>query len=91
MPTTHIDQHVTSTEFANAVDRYLDDAAKEPIVITQHNRPVCVLIDIDEYKRLKAYDTRQSLHPSGLASDLREQLEISKMDSRHDHLNSLLD
>lgn len=91
MPTKHIGQHVTSTEFANDVSRYLNDAGKEPIVITQHNRPACVLIDIDEYKRLAAYDTRQYLHPSELSCDQKKDLETAEMDSQHNHLNGLLD
>ena len=78
MPTKHIGQQVTSTEFANDVSRYLNDAGKELIVITRHNRPACVLIDIDEYKRLAAYDTRQYLHPSELSCDQKKIWKLLK-------------
>lgn len=55
MPST-----VASTEFKNRAGRYLDEAAKSPVFITRHSRPVRVLIDIEEYERLKACDTRRA-------------------------------
>jgi prevent-host-death family protein len=57
MPTT-----VASTEFQNRAGLYIDQAAKAPVFITRHRRPVRVLIDIDEYERLKACDTRRAYY-----------------------------
>ncbi|KPA99932.1 type II toxin-antitoxin system Phd/YefM family antitoxin [Ahrensia marina] len=50
---------VTSTEFRARAGQYLDDAAKAPVVITKHNRPSRVLIDIDEYEALKGGLSRE--------------------------------
>lgn len=47
---------VASTEFQNRAGLYLDQAAKAPVFITRHRRPVRVLIDIEEYERLKSRD-----------------------------------
>jgi prevent-host-death family protein len=51
---------VTATEFRNKAGQYIDEAAKAPIVITKHNRPARVLLDIDEYERLQAGDLRRA-------------------------------
>ena len=47
---------VTSTEFQNRAGQYMDEAGKAPVFITKHNRPVRVLVDIEEYERLKKMD-----------------------------------
>lgn len=60
---------VTSTTFQNNAGRYLEQAAKTPVVITKYRRPARVLLDIDEYERLKALDTRRA----GPVSDLNEE------------------
>lgn len=66
---------VTSTEFQTRVGLYLDEAGKAPIIITRYNRPVRVLVDIDEYERLKSYDTRKALYPHELSDELKAELE----------------
>ena len=64
-------RHVTSTEFQTRTGLYLDEAGKAPIIITRYNRPVRVLVDIDEYERLKSYDTRKALYPHELSAELK--------------------
>jgi prevent-host-death family protein len=66
---------VPSTEFQNHAGRYIDDAGTGPVVITRHQRPVRVLLHIDEYERLKSYDTRKALYPHELPDDLKAELE----------------
>lgn len=34
-----------------------------------------MLIDVDEYERLKAYDTRQAFYPHELPDEMKAQLE----------------
>ncbi len=58
---------VTSTAFQQAVGVYMEASAKAPVFITKHATPVRVLIDIDEYHRLKERDTRQALRVSELS------------------------
>ncbi len=67
--------NVTATEFQTRAGKYIKSAAKEPVYITKHNRPARVLIDIDEYERLKSYDTRQALYPHELPDDVKSELE----------------
>ena len=50
---------VTATEFKNRVGQYLDDAGREPVYITRHDRPLRVLVDIQEYERLKEADHKK--------------------------------
>lgn len=66
---------VTSTEFQNRAGQYLDESGKTPIFITRYDRPIRVLIDIEEYERLKRYDTRQALYPHELDEELKTELE----------------
>lgn len=66
---------VTSTEFQTRAGTYIDKAAKEPVFITRHNNPVRVLIDADEYNRLKAYDTREAQYPHELDDEMKAELE----------------
>ncbi|MFC7292987.1 type II toxin-antitoxin system Phd/YefM family antitoxin [Hirschia litorea] len=47
---------VTSTEFQNNAGRFLDEARKIPIGIQKHGHKSHVLLDIDEYNRLKSMD-----------------------------------
>ncbi|MFT5112340.1 MAG: prevent-host-death family protein [Parasphingorhabdus sp.] len=66
---------VTSTEFQTRAGQYLDKAGKQPVFITKHDRPVRVLIDVDEYERLKLHDTREALHPHELDDEFKSELE----------------
>ena len=67
-------KNVTATDFRNHAGVYLDEAGKTPIIITKHNRPSRVLLDIAEYERLKRYDTRRALDPRDLDEDLKAAL-----------------
>ena len=50
---------VTSTEFRNKAGQYFDEAAKGPVFIKKHDSATRVLIDLDEYERLNATETRR--------------------------------
>jgi prevent-host-death family protein len=47
---------VTSTEFTKSPGLYQDQAQREPVVITKHNREHTVLLSAQEYHRLKRRD-----------------------------------
>ena len=51
---------VSATEFQTRAGLYIEQSAKAPVFITKHRRLARVLIDIAEYERLKARDTRQA-------------------------------
>ena len=73
--------HVTATEFQQNVGSYSDAALREPVVITSHNRERLVLVDIQEYKRLKALDSQ--------AEDDTEALIKQSIDSHRSTLEKL--
>ena len=54
---------VSATDFQNRAGVYMEESAKAPVYITKHNRPVRVLVDVAEYERLKAFDTRRVYRP----------------------------
>lgn len=84
------DTKVSSTEFQQRVGTYIEQAAKGAVFITKHDRPVRVLIDIDEYERLKRYDTRRALHPSELPDELKAELEKGHLGERNPELDDLM-
>ena len=85
--------HVTATEFAKRYARYRVAAQRAPVAITHHETVTEVLIskhDFDEYQRLKAQATK-AYRADEIPADLLEALAASRMDPRHDALNSLMD
>jgi prevent-host-death family protein len=81
---------VASTEFQNRAGLYIERAAKNPVFITKHSRPVRVLIDIEEYERLKARDTREAIVPSDLTDAELEHMRTAH-GPRNAHLDHLMD
>ena len=59
---------VTSSEFQRSIGIYQAKARKEPVVITNHGRKEWVMLDIDEYNRLKLRDRQ-----AGTIEELTEQ------------------
>ena len=66
---------VTATEFQTRAGQYIESSAKNPVYITKHGRPVRVLVDVEEYERLKAHDTRRALYPHELDDEMKAELE----------------
>lgn len=77
---------VASTEFQNRAGLYIEKAAKAPVFITKHSRRVRVLLDIDEYERLKARDSREAV----AVEDLTDE-ELDYMRTHHGPRNEHLD
>jgi prevent-host-death family protein len=86
-----VSESITSTEFQNRAGRYLDAAAKAPVFITRYDRPVRVLIDIDEYERLKALDTRQAYRVEDITEDLAPALMTAEPPAWTDRYNHELE
>jgi len=82
---------VTSTQFQREFGRFLSEARKEPITITNHGRPELVMIDADEYSRLKSFDTRQALRPEELSEEWMEELGKGYQGADTPELDHLLD
>lgn len=65
---------VSSTEFQARAGLYFDQAGKAPVVITKYNRPARVLVDYEEYHRLKEHDTRVALTAGEFGEVFSEEL-----------------
>lgn len=86
-----MDVIVTATEFKNRAGQYLDESGKNPVFITRHERTVRVLVDIDEYTRLKNHDTRKHLYPHQLSDEMKAELEKGYQGRETPELDHLLD
>lgn len=67
-------REVSATEFQNRAGLYIEQSGKEPVFITKHRRPARVLLDIEEYERLKARDTRRAFATEALPDVWAEAL-----------------
>lgn len=85
------EKSVTSTEFRSRAGQYLDEAAKAPVIITKHSRPSRVLLDIEEYERMKRYDTRKAFYPHELDDDAKALLDEGYQGRDTPDLDHLLD
>jgi PHD/YefM family antitoxin component YafN of YafNO toxin-antitoxin module len=84
---------ITATEFAKSFGRYKEEAQREPVAITSHGRVSGYFVAAHLYEellRLRAFE-RQVHRVKDLPKDVFEAIKGSKMDSKHDHLNALLD
>lgn len=68
---------VSATEFQTRAGLYIEKSGKAPVFITRHRRPARVLIDIEEYERLKARDTRRAYATDALPDDWVEALAVA--------------
>ena len=57
---TAMEEQVTSREFQTRAGRYLDAAGRHPVFITKHGRTERVVLDVEEYRRLKALDDERA-------------------------------
>jgi prevent-host-death family protein len=73
-------REVSATEFQNRAGLYIEQSGKEPVFITRHRRPARVLIDIEEYERLKARDTRQAYATENLPDEWTNALAAADYD-----------
>jgi prevent-host-death family protein len=77
---------VSSTEFQNHAGQYLEQSGKQPVFITRFQREVRVLLDIDEYNRLKRLDTRRARKIEDLAESEIEAIAKGEMATGFTHL-----
>lgn len=88
-----LNKTITATEFQTRAGAYIERAGKEPVFITKHNRPARVLVDYDEYTRLKSFDTREyyDLRTDKLPDDLLEELDKGYQGEENPQLDRLMD
>ena len=94
MPRKHGQQveklQVTATEFKRTAGQFIEAAAKRPVFITKHGRPARVLVDAEEYERLKRLDTRRALLVEDLTDEEIKLFERADLGPRDKHLDHLL-
>jgi PHD/YefM family antitoxin component YafN of YafNO toxin-antitoxin module len=66
---------ITSADLRRQFTRCRELALKEPVSITHNGRESLVVLSADEFKRLKALDTREALYAWELPQDLADALE----------------
>ena len=66
---------VTAAELQKQFGFYREIARKEPVSVTHHGRESLVVLSAEEYKKLKAFDTRQAYYPHELPDDLLAELD----------------
>lgn len=66
---------VTSEDLRKQFGRCRELALKEPVSVTHHGHESLVVLSADEFKLLKALDTRQALYAWELPEDLAKVLE----------------
>jgi prevent-host-death family protein len=54
---------VTSAELQKHFGPVREKALREPVSVTHHGRESLVVLSAEEFRRLKALDTRQVFHP----------------------------
>jgi len=74
---------VTSAEFQKNFGTYTDAARHEPVTITKHGRESLVMLTADEYKRLKAFDTRRAYYAHEIPPDMLAELDAELERTQH--------
>lgn len=77
---------VASTEFQNRAGVYFEQSGKAPVFITRHRRPIRVLLDIEEYERLKRRD-REVLTLQDFAAADRDAIAAARASAEADAFN----
>ena len=81
---------VSASEFVKNFGQYKERAQREVIAVTSHGRTSGYFMSEQEYKLLKS-QARQAYHVSELPETSVTAIATAQMDSRHEHLNALLD
>lgn len=81
---------VTAAELQKQFGLYREIARKEPVTVTHHGRESLVVLAVEEFRRLKALDTRQAYYPHALPDDIVEELEKGYQGEPTPHLDHLM-
>lgn len=84
---------VPATDFAKNFGKFKEQVQREPIEITSHGRISGYFVsepDYREFERAKEH-MRRVYSIEEMPDDLFQSIVDSKMNSKHDHLNALLD
>jgi predicted CopG family antitoxin len=83
---------VPASEFTKNFGRYKIRAQREAVAVSSHGQIAGYFVAAHEYEELlKLKDNRRSFATTDLSDEEVEAIKSSRMASRHDHLNELLD
>jgi PHD/YefM family antitoxin component YafN of YafNO toxin-antitoxin module len=84
---------VPASEFSKSFGRYREVAQREAVAVTSHDRVTGYFISSAEYEEYLLMKARmpKAYGVEELSEETIQAIAASKMDARHDHLNSLLD
>ena len=84
---------VPSTEFSKNFGKYREAVQREPVAVTAHERITGYFVSAGEYEEYQQLKSRASkaYATEELSEETLRAIAHATMDSRHDHLNNLLD
>ena len=83
---------VPAAEFTRIFGRYRILAHEGAVAVTSHGQITGYFVPADEYEEFARFRAqRHSFATADLPEDKVRAIAASRMDSRHDHLNALLD
>jgi hypothetical protein len=83
---------VPASEFTRNFGRYRMRAQREVIAVSSHGQITGYFVGPDEYEEFKRFrESRRSFATVELPEEKVEAIRASRMDSRHAHLDKLLD
>jgi len=81
---------VDSKAFSKNFGLYRQKALVEPVAVSNYGRPSVVVLNDEEYTRLKKLD-RQAKSIEEISDREAELLTSTQMAEKHNHLNELMD
>ncbi len=83
---------VPASEFTRNFGRYRMQAQREAVAVSSHGQITGYFVRPDEYENfLRFKNHRRSFATRDLPEETVEAILAARMDSRHDHLNALMD
>jgi len=83
---------VPASEFTRNFGRYRMRAQRETVAVSSHGQITGYFIGADEYEEFKRFrESRRSFATAELSEDKVKAIGASRMDSRHKHLDRMLD
>jgi hypothetical protein len=85
-------ESVPASEFTRNFGRYRMRAQREAVAVSSHGQITGYFVGPDEYEEFKRFrESRRSFATAELLEEKVEAIRASRMDSRHAHLDKLLD
>ncbi len=84
---------VPATEFSKNFGKYRETVQREPVAVTAHERVTGYFVSAREYEEYIEMKDKipQAYAVEELSEETIQAIANTKMDSRHNHLNDLLD